>query len=81
MASMTLKTHRKNLTLRIAFPYAKPARAYEPARIELAPEYIFLENIYSPLVEMSAKGEIFPRRGAVVSVDRQRASPSDPQAT
>lgn len=47
--------------LRIAFPYAKPASAYEPALIHLAPEYIFLENVFSPLVEMSPKtGHIEP---------------------
>lgn len=48
-------------TLRVAFPYAKPASAYEPANIHLAPEYIFLENVFSPLVELSAKsGEVQP---------------------
>lgn len=41
--------------LRVAFPYAKPASEYEPARIHRAPEYIFLENIYSPLIETNAK--------------------------
>lgn len=46
--------------LRIAFPYAKPASAYEPALIHLAPEYIFLENVFSPLVEME------PKNGAIV---------------
>jgi MarR-like DNA-binding transcriptional regulator SgrR of sgrS sRNA len=40
-------------TLRVAFPKGFPARQYEPTRIHLAPEYIFLENIYSPLVELS----------------------------
>ena len=48
------KTHPD--LLRVAFPYSKPATAYEPARIHLAPEYIFLENIFSPLVEMAPKG-------------------------
>ena len=41
--------------IRVAFPYNKPARFYEPTRIHLAPEYIFLENAYSPLVEVSPK--------------------------
>ena len=45
--------------LRVAFPYAKPASVYEPARIHLAPEYIFLENVFSALVELS------PRSGAI----------------
>lgn len=41
--------------IRVAFPYDKPARFYEPTRIHLAPEYIFLETTYSPLVEVSPK--------------------------
>tara|TARA_B110001454_G_scaffold43791_1_gene42835 strand:- start:1654 stop:3198 length:1545 start_codon:yes stop_codon:yes gene_type:complete len=40
-------------TLRIAFPNGLPAKSYEPTRIHLAPEYIFLENTFSPLVELS----------------------------
>lgn len=55
------RTGSSTEVLRVAFPYAKPSSAYEPARIHLAPEYIFLENIYSPLVEISPrKGEIDP---------------------
>lgn len=55
------KNKSKSGTLRAAFPYAKSASEYEPSRIYLAPEYIFLENIYSPLVEVSPKtGEIEP---------------------
>ncbi len=50
-----IRAEKKSGVLRVAFPYAKPASAYEPAQIHLAPEYIFLENIYSPLVEMSAR--------------------------
>ncbi|USN48523.1 MAG: hypothetical protein H6626_05370 [Pseudobdellovibrionaceae bacterium] len=42
-----------NMTLRVAFPYNRPVSAYEPTKIHLAPEYIFLENVYSPLVELS----------------------------
>lgn len=42
-------------TLRVAFPYSAPAKFYEPTRIHLAPEYIFLENTFSPLVELSPK--------------------------
>lgn len=41
--------------IRVAFPYNRPAKFYEPTRIHLAPEYIFLENAYSPLVEVSPK--------------------------
>ena len=39
--------------LRVSFPNNVSASSYEPTRIHLAPEYIFLENIYSPLVELS----------------------------
>jgi len=39
--------------LKVAFPYAKPARFYEPTQIHLSPEYSFLENIFSTLVELS----------------------------
>ncbi len=41
--------------IRVAFPYDKGAKFYEPTRIHLAPEYIFLENTFSPLVELSPK--------------------------
>lgn len=55
------KSTAKSGVLRIAFPYAKPASVYEPALIHLAPEYIFLENVFSPLIEMSPKtGQIEP---------------------
>lgn len=45
--------HTMSKTLRVAFPYGEAARFYEPTRIHLAPEYIFLENTYSPLIELS----------------------------
>lgn len=44
----------------MAFPYDRPVTEYDPLRIHLAPEYIFLENIYSTLVEISPKGELVP---------------------
>lgn len=44
-----------NKTLRVAFPSFNRGLDYEPTDIRLAYEYIFLENIYSPLVEISAK--------------------------
>ena len=55
LLGVTLKERKKTMTdtLRVAFPYDKPARFYEPTRIHLAPEYIFLENTFSPLVELS----------------------------
>ena len=40
-------------TLRIAFPRDKKVDAYEPAQIHYSVEYVFLESIYSPLVELS----------------------------
>lgn len=46
-------SEKMNMRLRVAFPYNKPVEAYEPTKIHLAPEYIFLENIYSPLIELS----------------------------
>lgn len=46
------------MNLRVAFPNSAPASTYEPTRILLAPEYIFLETIYSPLIEFSTRGEI-----------------------
>lgn len=47
--------HSAPEVLRIAFPYAKSALSYEPAKIHLAPEYIFLENVLSPIVKMNPK--------------------------
>jgi hypothetical protein len=47
------RSHVMSDTLRVAFPYKAPARFYEPTRIHLAPEYIFLENTFSTLVELS----------------------------
>ena len=51
----------KDMTLRVAFPYDKPLSVYEPTRIHYAPEYILLENIYSPLIELHPEnGEPVP---------------------
>jgi ABC-type transport system substrate-binding protein len=46
------KNKEGNMTLRVAFPYAKPLSVYEPTKIHYAPEYIFLENVFSPLIEL-----------------------------
>lgn len=43
----------KSMKLRVAFPYNKPASHYEPTKIHFGPEYIFLENVFSPLIELS----------------------------
>ena len=40
-------------TLRVAFPYDAAVDTYEPTRIHFSVEYVFLEGIYSPLVELS----------------------------
>lgn len=45
-------------TLRVAFPVAKKVTDYEPTNISLGHEYIFLENVFSPLVEITKNGEI-----------------------
>lgn len=47
-----------NKTLRVAFPSTRKAIEYEPTRIHLGFEYIFLENLFSTLVEMDNKGSI-----------------------
>jgi hypothetical protein len=44
--------------LKVAFPYSKSASEYEPTKIYLAPEYIFLESIYSSLIEFDISGNI-----------------------
>jgi hypothetical protein len=60
MKDMSTNVHQTD-ALRIAFPYTKSASQYEPAKIQLAPEYVFLENIFSPIVEMN------PQTGQVES--------------
>jgi len=47
------KKDEKTMKLKVAFPYSQPVEEYEPTKIHFAPEYIFLENIYSPLIEVS----------------------------
>ena len=44
--------------LKVAFPYNKFAKSYDPAHIYFAPEYIFLENVFSPLLEMDSTGTL-----------------------
>ena len=43
----------KETTLKVAFPYDVGVESYEPTRIHYSVEYVFLEGIYSPLVELS----------------------------
>ena len=41
-------------TLKVAFPHSSSADSHDPAQIQFANEYFFLESIYSPLVELSS---------------------------
>jgi hypothetical protein len=43
-------------TLRVAFPSTRLINTYEPTNIHMAYEYVLLENLYSPLVEIDPKG-------------------------
>jgi hypothetical protein len=58
---------QQNKTLKVAFPVRLKATAYEPTSISLDYEYIFLENVLSPLVEILADGSIEP--GVAEKVD------------
>ena len=44
---------QEETTLRVAFSHNKPADFYEPAEIHFTNEYVFLESVFSPLVELS----------------------------
>ena len=46
--------------LRVAFPSANTVDKYEPTGIQFDFEYIFLENVFSPLVEMNKDGHVEP---------------------
>lgn len=60
MENLILK-HFNASDLRVAFPAKKSALKYEPTKIHLGHEYIFLENVFSPLVEINPKdGTITP---------------------
>lgn len=51
-------TNSEMKSIRVAFKYDKPAKNYDPANITFAPEYDFLENIYSTLIEYAPNGEL-----------------------
>lgn len=53
-----MNTKNISQTLRVAFPVAKKVTDYEPTNISLGHEYIFLENVFSPLVEVTKDGQI-----------------------
>lgn len=55
-----MKKQEVSRTLRVAFPVARKSLSYEPTNIRLGYEYIFLENIFSTLVEMDTKGVLQP---------------------
>lgn len=55
--------------LRVAFPAAQHSLSYEPTDIHLDFEYIFLENIYSTLVEFDASGVLQPGLAEKVDVN------------
>ena len=48
------KMDKANKTLKVAFPSNKKITHYDPAKIHWAQEYILLENIFSPLVELAS---------------------------
>lgn len=58
--AVSMKVQQQNKTLRVAFPVRLKVAAYEPTNINFDYEYIFLENIFSPLVEISASGSVEP---------------------
>lgn len=60
MAASLFKSSHSN-ELRVAFPAGKSALSYEPTKIHLGHEYIFLENVFSPLVEIN------PRDGQITA--------------
>ncbi len=62
LVTATFVNNKSNSSeLRVAFPASKSAHHYEPTKIHLGHEYIFLENVFSPLVEIDPKsGQIIP---------------------
>ena len=56
--AVSMKSNEHNKTLRVAFPVRLKSTAYEPTNINFDYEYIFLENVFSPLVEISANGSV-----------------------
>lgn len=61
VTSTLMNKNSKSSELRVAFPSDKASSKYEPTKIHLGHEYIFLENVFSPLVEIDPKsGQIIP---------------------
>lgn len=44
--------------MRVAFPYSLSPEKIDPTNITLAPEYFFLEQVLSPLIEMDIHGAV-----------------------
>ncbi len=59
LVTLKMKT-KSDLTLRVSIPSQISISEYEPTNIHFAFEYLVLENIYSPLVEMHTDGSISP---------------------
>ncbi|MBL7545523.1 MAG: hypothetical protein JNL11_17015 [Bdellovibrionaceae bacterium] len=64
---ITMNKNKDSNHLKVAFPVRFLVSAYEPTAIKFDFEYIFLENVFSPLVEISANGTIEP--GVAEKVD------------
>jgi MarR-like DNA-binding transcriptional regulator SgrR of sgrS sRNA len=54
-------------SLRVAFPSTQAVEEYEPTNISLGHEYILLENLFSPLVEIDNKGN--PTAGVAEKIE------------
>ncbi len=50
----------KILHLKVGFPSISAVSAYDPAVIQMAYEYVLLENIFSTLVEIDVNGNVVP---------------------
>ncbi len=59
-SSNVKQTLKDNPILKIAFPSLKNASHYEPTKIQFLYEYLFLDNIYSTLIEINPKGQLAP---------------------
>ncbi len=58
--------------LRVAFPLNKKVTDYEPTNITIAAEYIFLENVFSPLVQLNESGAIVPGVAKTIKWDEDK---------
>ena len=55
---ISMNSNESTKILKVAFPSTMKATDYEPTKIALDFEYIFLENVFSPLLEMSERGHV-----------------------